>query len=153
MPRILPLARSAIAVALAAAAPFGGQTPTSVPPVLATLTVPQAVWASGEWLAAGTYDLRRAVSTDAADGTEARGQHAVELVRNGVVHGREMAMVLSPEQAARLARGVRPEAGQASIEVVRGAYVRIWINAGTMDYLVDLPLTPTEPRVREVPRP
>lgn len=110
---------------------------------LGEITLPVPVWADGDELPAGTYRLQRADALLPGEGEE-RGAYWIEFLQNDAVQGRELATVVTPEQAERLNRGaVRPEPNQARVDVVRATrYVRLWINHGRFDYLINLPMAP-----------
>jgi hypothetical protein len=56
------------------------------------------------------------------------------------VLGREVAIVVSAAEVGQIAKGPRPAAGTARVELLKGdEYVRVWINRSGMNYLVHMP--------------
>lgn len=117
--------------------------------VLATLVVAlgsvhltRAAMADGKPLSAGTYAIR---ATDEepkpAVGQSANAERWVEFVKGGKVVGREVATIVSAEDMKTMAKGARPQANSSRVETLKGDdYVRIWINKGNTNYLINLPV-------------
>jgi hypothetical protein len=123
---------SALAVGVAAQAPA-----TS----LGTVTIGKKVMADGKVLPAGTYQVR--LSTDEVKpgaGQSPDAEKWVEFVKGGKVVGREVATVVSAQDIGSIAKGKRPAANSASVEMLKGGdYWRVWINRGGMNYIINLP--------------
>ena len=107
--------------------------------VLGTIQLGRSLMANGQRLAPGSYQVR--LSTDAV--TPAAGQQDeawVEFVRGGKVAGRELASVVSDADIKSVAKGARPPAGQARVEMLKeGQYWRVWLHRGANNYLIHLP--------------
>ena len=130
----------ALAGALAATTAFA-QTGSSGGNSLGTVHLAKKVMADGKPLAAGTYQVR--LTTDEpkpAVGQEQGAERWVEFVRGGKVAGREVASVISSQDIAKIAKGKKPKANSASVELLKGGdYYRVWINRGGNHYLIHLP--------------
>jgi hypothetical protein len=124
----------ALAALLAASAAFA-QT-------LGTIRLGQAVVADGKPLAAGTYQIRlTADEPKPAVGQSPGGERWVEFVKGGTIAGREIAVVLTADEVAQVAKGPQPALNRSRVDVLKGGdYVRIWINHGGTHYLVNLPV-------------
>lgn len=119
------------------------QTPQGQPPAgetaLGSVTLPKAVKANGERLAAGAYQLRL-MAVQGAD-----TMRWVEFVRGGKVAGREVVTVIPQAEMKDLMTapkeaGPRPAAGGTRVETLKGDdYVRVWVNRRGVNYLVHLP--------------
>lgn len=107
---------------------------------LGTARLTRAVMADGEALAAGSYTLRLSSAPVApVVGQPAEAARWIEFIQNGVVKARELATVVAPSDAARVAKGGAPASGRVRVEVLRGAeYLRVWINRGGTQYLIHL---------------
>ena len=109
--------------------------------VIGSIRLTQAVMADGKALSAGTYQVR--LTTDQptpAAGESPGGERWVEFVKNGTVAGREVATVVSADDINTIAKGPRPKANASRVDVLRGGeYVRVWINRGGNNYLVNMP--------------
>ncbi|HET9370327.1 MAG TPA: hypothetical protein VFO19_08765 [Vicinamibacterales bacterium] len=135
-----PLVAHLLVVALIAA--FAGtaafaQTGTTS---LGSARLPRAVVANGQPLAAGTYTIRLTnESPSAVVGQTPAESRWVEFVQGGQVKGKEVATVLTGEEAKSVVKGKRPAAGAAQVELLKGEeYVRVWVNRGGTNYLVHL---------------
>jgi hypothetical protein len=113
--------------------------PGTAPVPLGTVVFPVPVWADCKQLPEGAYDVQRT-----GGDSEGRGQYWVEFLQDGIVKGRELATVVTPEEATRMYRGVpRPDANSARVDlIVTNRYVRVWINHGRFDYVINLPEAP-----------
>lgn len=119
------------------------QAPQGQPPAgetsLGSVTLPKAVKANGERLAAGAYQLRLA----APQGAETT--RWIEFVRAGKVAGREVATIIPQTEmkdlmTAPAEAGPRPAAGGTRVETLKGDdYVRVWVNRRGVNYLLHLP--------------
>jgi hypothetical protein len=124
------------AVLLVSAAPIAGRQAED----LASVQIPRRVLANGQALASGTYTVRLTTAAVApVTGQSAAGAKWVEFVQNGQTRGRELATVLSADEARDVVEGALPAAGAAKVEMLKGNdYLRIWINHGGTHYLVHL---------------
>ncbi len=69
------------------------------------------------------------------------GERYVEFVRGGKVVAREVATVVPASDIAQIAKGARPPAGGARVELLKGNdYVRVWINRGGANYIINMPV-------------
>lgn len=105
---------------------------------LGSVTLPRAVMANGQNLAAGTYSVR--VSTEAvpaAVGLSADASKWLEFVQGDQVRGRELASVLTGDAVQQVAKGAAPASGSARVERLKGNdYLRVWINRSGTHYLL-----------------
>jgi hypothetical protein len=118
--------------------------PAGRSPELAVVEIPKAVWADGKPLPAGSYRLRPATSLPTfAAGAKPCGTCWIEFVQDGVVVGREQATIVASEEADTVARGPRPGPNSTRVDVLHGgSHVRVWINRGALDYIINLPSAP-----------
>lgn len=126
----------AVVAAFGAAGVFAqGATP------LGTVHVTKKVMADGKPLAAGTYQVR--LTTDEpspAVGQTPSSERWVEFVRAGKVLGREVATVVPADQIGTLAKGKKPRPNSSIVELLKGGdYLRVWINKGGTNYIINLP--------------
>jgi hypothetical protein len=64
----------------------------------------------------------------------------IEFLRSGVVAGREVATVISADEIDKVAKGPRPKPNASRVDVLKGGdYVRVWINRGNDNYLINMP--------------
>jgi hypothetical protein len=109
--------------------------------VLGTVQLTKTVLADGKPLPAGTYQVR--LSPDEpkpAVGQSPDAEHYVEFVKGGKVVGREVATVISAADIGKIAKGRRPKPNSAVVETLKGGnYVRVWINRGGTNYLINMP--------------
>ncbi len=97
------------------------------------ITIPSAVLADGEELAAGMYLLRLA-----DDGPESSARW-VEFVSGDSVAGRGLAVVISDDEMSEVSESGMLR-NEARVEVLKEAdYVRVWLNRDGVNYLVHLP--------------
>jgi hypothetical protein len=109
--------------------------------VIGTIRLTQPVMADGKVLPPGTYQVRLTSDQPAAAvGESPGGERWVEFVKNGTVAGREVATVVSANEITAIAKGPQPKANSSRVEVLKGGdYVRVWINRGGMNYIINLP--------------
>jgi hypothetical protein len=115
----------------APASPAAGQ-------VLATVRIPQAVLANGQPLPAGTYDLRLT-----NEWLTPMTERWVELVANGSVVAREIAVVLRDDDLPAIGASSVPGRIGTRVEMLKGGeYLRVSVKrAGERErYLVHLPV-------------
>ena len=102
------------------------------------VTIPSAVLADGEELAAGTYRLRLAEDGPASSGTGPRGRW-VEFVDGETVAGRGLAVVIPDGEIGEVSDSGSPR-NEARVSVLKGGeYVRVWLNRDGVNSLVHLP--------------
>jgi hypothetical protein len=108
---------------------------------LGTVTLSKKLMADGKPLAAGTYQVR--LSSDEvkpAAGQNPEAEKWVEFVKGGKVVAREVASVVSAQDIGTIAKGRKPKANSASVEMLKGGdFWRVWINKGGNNYLINLP--------------
>jgi hypothetical protein len=107
---------------------------------LGSVRVSRQVVANGQALAAGTYTLR--VLPDAVPGavgqTPAESRW-VEFVQGGQVKGKELATVVTGEEAKAVVGDTPPSSGGVKAQVLKGNdYLRVWARRGATHYLVHL---------------
>jgi hypothetical protein len=109
--------------------------------MLGTVHLTHKVLADGKPLAAGTYQVR--LTTDEPKpgvGQDPTAEKYVEFLRGGKVAGREVASVIGPQDIGKIAKGKKPHPNSSSVEVLKGGdYVRVWINKGGTNYLINMP--------------
>lgn len=109
---------------------------------LGSVTLNHKVKADGQPLAAGTYTVRL---TDEAPpkpgvGQTAEAERYVEFVRGGKVVAKEVATVISDADVKTVVKGPAPARGGVRVDMLKGNdYVRVWINRGGTNYLINLP--------------
>jgi hypothetical protein len=108
---------------------------------LGTVTLNRRVMADGKPLAPGTYQVRLTGETPKPGlGQSPDGERYIEFVRGGKVVAREVATVVPASEIAQIAKGARPPAGGARVELLKGNdYVRVWINRGGTNYIINMP--------------
>ncbi len=108
---------------------------------LGTVTLKQAVKADGQPLAAGTYQVRLTDDTPKPGvGQSPDAERYVEFVRGGKVVGREVATVVSDDDAKTVIKGPAPAKNGARVDLLKGnQYVRVWINRAGTNYLINMP--------------
>lgn len=108
---------------------------------LGTVTLNRRVMADGKPLAPGTYQVRLTGETPKPGlGQSPDGERYIEFVRGGKVVAREVATVIPASEIAQIAKGARPPAGGARVELLKGNdYVRVWINRGGANYIINMP--------------
>ena len=108
---------------------------------LGSVTLNRRVMANGEPLATGTYQVRLSAETPKPGlGQSPESERYVEFVRGGKVVGREVATIVSAADIGQIAKGARPPVGGARVELLKGNdYVRVWINRGGTNYIINMP--------------
>ena len=109
--------------------------------VLGTVRLPRAILADGKPLASGTYQIRATDDEPApAVGQSANAERWIEFVKGGKVVRREVATIISAADMGAIAKGGRPKSNQSRVETLKGGdYLRVWINKGETNYLINLP--------------
>jgi len=109
--------------------------------LLGTVHLTHKVLANGQPLAAGTYQVRLTdEEPKPATGESPNAERWVEFVRGGKVAGKEVASVISADEIAKIAEGPRPKANGSRVDLLKGGdYVRVWINKGGQNYLINMP--------------
>ena len=136
-------------VILAAALTMGLVTPIAISAqtrpannTLGNVTLNHKVKADGQPLAAGTYTVRL---TDEAPPKPGVGQSAdaeryVEFVKGGKVVAKEVATVISDADVKSVVKGPAPGRNGVRVDMLKGNdYVRVWINRGGNNDLINLP--------------
>jgi hypothetical protein len=108
---------------------------------LGTVHIAKKVMADGKPLAPGTYTVR--LTNDEpkpAVGQTPDAERYVEFVKGGKVVGREVATVVSAADIGKIAKGPRPKANGSRVDTLKGGdYVRVWINHGGNNYIINMP--------------
>jgi hypothetical protein len=109
--------------------------------VLGTIRLTQAVMANGQRLPEGTYQVRLTGDQPTpAVGETPGGERWVEFLKNRTVAGRELATVVPADDIKTIAKGPAPKANTSRVDVLKGGdYIRVWINSGGTNYLINLP--------------
>ena len=132
----------AAALVLSLVSPIASVSAQTKPTSLGSVTLNHKVKANGEALAAGTYTVRL---TDEAPPKPGVGQTAdaeryVEFVKAGKVVAKEVATVISDADVKTVLKGPAPARGGVRVDLLKGNdYVRVWINRGGNNYLINLP--------------
>jgi len=131
---VAALGAGAVSVSAQFAPPAAGAS-------LGTVTLNRRVMADGKPLAPGTYQVRLTGDTPKPGvGQSPDGERYVEFVKAGKVVAREVATVIPASEIAQIVKGARPPTGGARVELLKGDdYVRVWINRGGANYLINLP--------------
>jgi hypothetical protein len=108
---------------------------------LGTVHLAKPVTADGKPLPTGTYQVRLTPDEPKPVVGESPGsERYVEFVRGGKVVGREVATVISAADIDKIAKGRKPKPNSAVVETLKGGnYVRVWINHGGTNYLINMP--------------
>jgi hypothetical protein len=108
---------------------------------LGTVHLTHKVTANGQPLAPGTYTVRLTDDEPKpATGESPNAERWVEFVRGGKVAGKEVASVIGPDDIGKIAKGPRPKTNGSRVDVLKGGdYVRVWINKGGQNYLINMP--------------
>jgi hypothetical protein len=108
---------------------------------LGTVHITKKVLADGKPLAAGTYQVRlTSDSPQPGVGQEAGAERYVEFVKSGKVAGREVATVISAADIGKVAKEKPPKPNTALVQLLKGGnYLRVWINKGGTNYLINMP--------------
>ncbi|MBS1816742.1 MAG: hypothetical protein JSU08_02325 [Acidobacteria bacterium] len=114
---------------------------------VADVRLPHAVLADGKALPAGAYEVRAtAQHPSAVPGADAQATCWVQFLQGGELKGRELATVVSEEDARAIAKGPVPARNAARVDQLKGGdYYRIWINADGTHYIINLPPVQTGP--------
>ncbi len=132
----------AAALVLSLVSPMASVSAQTKPTSLGSVTLNHKVKADGQPLAAGTYTLRL---TDEAPpkpgvGQTAEAERYVEFVKGGKVVAKEVATVISDADVKTVVKGPAPARGGVRVDLLKGNdYVRVWINRGGNNYLINLP--------------
>jgi hypothetical protein len=128
-------------MAALSAAPAFAQTGSARGTALGTVHITRTVLADGKPLAAGTYQVRLSDEEPKPGlGQNPDAEKYVEFLKGGKVAGREVATVIGPEDIGKIAKGKKPKTNSSSVEVLKGGdFVRVWINKGGTNYLINMP--------------
>lgn len=102
------------------------------------VTIPTAVMADGQRLAAGDYLLRLAEEAPAASDTGPDGRW-VEFVDGEDVAGRGLAVVIPDSEISEVSESGSPRNEARIVALKGGEYVRVWLNRDGVNYLVHMP--------------
>jgi hypothetical protein len=107
---------------------------------LGSVRVSRGVVANGQPLAAGTYTLRvLPEAVPGAVGQTPAESRWVEFVQGGQVKGKELATVVTGDEAKAVVGDTPPASGGAKTQVLKGNdYLRVWVRRGATHYLVHL---------------
>jgi len=107
---------------------------------LGSVRLPHAVMADGKPLPAGTYQVQLTEEVPKpAVGQTADSEKWVEFMQGGKVVGREVASVMSDADIVSHVKGPRPRANSSRVDTLKGGdYLRVWINKGGNNYLINL---------------
>lgn len=108
---------------------------------LGSVTLAKKVMADGKPLAAGTYQVRLvAENPKPGVGQTTEAEQYVEFVKAGKVVAREVATVVSNADIGSIVKNKKPAMNAVRVETLKGNdYVRVWINQGGQNYLINLP--------------
>lgn len=127
------------AVAAALTVPAFAQAPAATS--LGSVTLTKKVMADGQPLAAGTYQVRlTGEHAKPGVGQSPEAETYVEFVRGGRVVAKEVATVLTRDEATAIAKNRKPLTNGVRVETLKGNdYVRVWITRAGTHYLINLP--------------
>jgi hypothetical protein len=106
---------------------------------LGSVSIPRAVKADGQALAAGTYQVRvtETLASPPAAGQTPQYERWAEFLRGGKVVGREVVTIVPASDIKQVADMAPPPSGGSRSEVLKGGdYLRLWINRGGNHYLI-----------------
>jgi len=128
------LAMPAMASAQAAAKSDAGTS-------LGSVALTKKVMAGGQPLAPGTYQVRLTGERPSpAVGQSPEGEIYVEFLKGGKVAARELATVIPNADIGSIAKWHKPTPNSVRVETLKGNdYVRVWINRGGNNYLINMP--------------
>ena len=129
------------AVAGVMAAPIGlGAQAQGGAQSLGSVRLSRQVVANGQALAAGTYTLRvLPEAVPGAVGQTPAESRWVEFVQGGQVKGKELATVVTGDEAKAVVGDTPPASGGSKTQVLKGNdYLRVCVRRGATHYLVNL---------------
>jgi hypothetical protein len=108
---------------------------------LGTVTLSSKVMADGKPLPAGTYQVRlTGDEPKPGPGQSPEAEKYVEFVRGGKVVAREVATVIPAAEIDKVIKSGKVRPNSSKVEKLKGDdYVRVWINRGGNNYLINLP--------------
>jgi len=108
---------------------------------LGSVTLGNKVMADGKPLPAGTYQVRlTGEDPKPGPGQSPEAETYVEFVRGGKVVAREVATVISAADIGTVIKSSKPGPNSSKVEKLKGDdYVRVWINRGGQNYIINLP--------------
>lgn len=123
------------------AADLSAQSATTRGTSLGSVTLNKKVMADGQPLPAGTYQVRLTSEKPTPGvGQSPDAEQYVEFVRGGKVVAREVATVVSNTDIGTIVKNRKPAMNGVRVETLKGNdYVRVWINRGGNNYLINLP--------------
>jgi hypothetical protein len=112
--------------------------------VLTAVQIPHSVLANGKPLPAGLYELRLTNERPTSlPGQSPDAERWVELVSNGNVVAREVAVVLRDDDLPSVGASSVPARDGTRVEMLKGGdFLRVSVRRGTERYLVYLPVPP-----------
>jgi len=118
-----------------------GGAKTAASNSLGTVTLSSKVMADGKPLAPGTYQVRlTGDEPKPAAGQSPDSEKYVEFVRGGKVIAREVATVIPASEIDTVIKSSKVRPNSSKVEKLKGDdYVRVWINRGGNNYLINLP--------------
>ena len=115
-----------------------GTVPTAET-ALGSVHIPRSVKADGKDLKAGTYAVRLTAQEASPSVPGQKMERWVEFMQGGKVVGREVASVMSDADIVSHVKGPRPRANSSRVDTLKGGdYLRVWINKGGNNYLINL---------------
>jgi hypothetical protein len=111
---------------------------------LGTVTLSSRVLADGKPLPPGTYQVRlTGEQPKPGAGQSPDAEKYVEFLRGGKVVAREVATVIPAAEIDQVIKSSKPRPNSSKVEKLKGDdYVRVWINRGGNNYLINLPAAP-----------
>jgi hypothetical protein len=104
------------------------------------ITMPRAVLANGEPLAAGAYRLQLGEVGPPVAGEGEEPGRWIEFLRDGTVAGRGLAVVIPDSEIKEIAESSPPRNAVRVDQLRGGEYVRVWLNRDGVNYLVHMPI-------------
>jgi len=113
---------------------------------LGAVTISSKVMADGKPLAPGTYQVRlTGDQPKPGAGQSPDAERYVEFLRGGKVVAREVATVIPASDIDQIIKtGSKPRPNSSKVEKLKGDdYLRVWINRGGNNYLINMPTSPS----------
>jgi len=107
---------------------------------LGSVQLSRSVLANDQPLAAGSYEIRlTGRQADPVVGETPHTEQWIEFLRNGNVVGREVAVVITAADLARMVNRPLPIRDGARVDLLRGGkYLRVWVAKDGTNYVVYL---------------
>jgi len=113
--------------------------------VLGTVRITQSVLANGKPLPPGSYQIRLThEGLPPNPGQSAEAERYVELVANGTVVAREVAIVMTDESPSAIGTSSASSGvGKPRVEMLKGGeFLRVSVRRGNERYLIHFPVAP-----------